>query len=369
MYNKLDYVRRGVKFTNNIFFPGRKKISTLMIYSTSLCNSRCKHCLIWAKHPVETMGKEKIVEVMNSRCISKDTNVGLEGGEFLLHPEAMEILDWFSHNHTNFDLLTNCLKPDRVIDAVKHYPPRRLYVSLDGNKETYLHMRGRDAYDQVINVLKACKNTVPMSIMFTLSPYNNFSDMDYVIDIAKEHNVDIRIGIYNNMDFFDTVDDAHNETNTNFVDYQTADYHHSLKTANVAETSENLDFLLLYDEWRKGKLKLKCFSIYDSIVIHPNGDIPLCQNLDVKLGNLYENSLDEIFNSCISRKLQKEYANTCNRCWINFHRKYDIVLLRTLERFFPKMLIEQFYGKYQWSDNRKISYKKYLKKCECRHFH
>ena len=132
MYNKLDYVKRGLRFANNIAFPGNKKLSTLMIYGTDLCDSGCKHCLIWAKRPVKQLAYEKILEIMNSKCISKSTVVGLEGGEFLLHPDADKILNWFSKNHPNFDLLSNCLKPDNVIDSVKKYTPRRLFVSLDG---------------------------------------------------------------------------------------------------------------------------------------------------------------------------------------------------------------------------------------------
>ena len=116
------------------------------------------------------------------------------------------------------------------------------------------------------------------------------------------------------------------------------------------------------DEWRKKNAKLKCYSILDSAVIHPNGDVPICQNLELKLGNIYENSLDEIFNSEASQATQKEYVHNCNQCWINFHRKYDIVMLRTLERFFPKSVIEFIYGKYQWSFDEKLTYKQYMKK-------
>ncbi|MDR1348231.1 MAG: radical SAM protein, partial [Prevotellaceae bacterium] len=118
MYKKTDYLKRGIRFLNNFLFPSKKKISTLMFYSTSSCNSRCKHCLVWAKRPVEHMSKEKIIEVMKSRCISSETLVGLEGGEFLLHPEYREILSWFKENHPHFDLLSNCLLPERVIEAV-----------------------------------------------------------------------------------------------------------------------------------------------------------------------------------------------------------------------------------------------------------
>src|ERR1700744_1731313 len=105
MYSKLDYMRRGMRFVNNKLRPGHKTLSTLMFYGTDLCDSGCKHCLIWAKRPVKHLPMAKIVEVMQSKCVTKHTTVGLEGGEFLLHPEAMDILKWFKENHPNFDLL------------------------------------------------------------------------------------------------------------------------------------------------------------------------------------------------------------------------------------------------------------------------
>ena len=131
---------------------------------------------------------------------------------------------------------------------------------------------------------------------------------------------------------------------------------------SIRETSENLDFLLLYDEWRKHHTKLKCYSILDSVVVHPNGDVPICQNLELKIGNVFEKSLDEIFNSKATQKTQKEYVHNCNQCWVNFHRKYDIIMLRTLEKFFPKRIIELIYGKYKWSFDEKLSYHQYMKK-------
>lgn len=403
MYTKLDYVKRAVRFSKNVTFSGNKKLSTLMIYGTDLCDSGCKHCLIWAKRPVKHLPYDKIVEIMSSKCVSKNTVVGLEGGEFLLHPEANKILDWFSKNHPNFDLLSNCLKPKSVIDAVKKYPPKRLFLSLDGDKETYKYMRGKDGYDSVLEVIEACKDIVPISVMFTLSPYNSFDDLDHVIGVCQENNIDVRAGVYNDIEFFDTVEKAHetevstlktkeklsfgnvknelkniattkkerlnklqyqrisvskhNESNLNYLsNFQ------KLIPQSVKDTEENFDFLLLYDEWRKKKTKLKCYSILDSIVVHPNGDVPICQNLGLKLGNVNDSSLDEIFNSVASQKTQKEYVHNCNQCWVSFHRKYDIVMLRTLEKLFPKRIIEIIYGKYQWCFDEKLTYKQYMKK-------
>jgi MoaA/NifB/PqqE/SkfB family radical SAM enzyme len=321
--------------------------------------------MIWARKPVVHMSKAKVVEIMQSRCISKHTTVGLEGGEFLLHPEAMEILKWFSENHPNFELLSNGLQSHRVIEAVKKYPPKRLYISLDGGKDTYSYMRGVDGFDKVIAIIEACKDIVPVSVMFTLSPYNTFDDLNYVVAIAEKQAVDIRIGIYSDIDFFNTVDKAHDtgigeiiagKNEANAVDFK------AQIPESVKKTSENYDFLLLYDEWKNKRLKLNCYSIFDSLVIHPDGNVPICQNLDVSLGNVNENSLDQIYNGMVSQKRQKQYARSCNQCWVNFHRKYDIVLLRSLESLMPKSFIELFYGKYHWTNDRKMTYKRFLQK-------
>jgi len=398
----MDYLRRAMRFANNGLRPGKKKLSTLMFYATDLCDSGCKHCLIWAKRPVKHMPKAKIIEIMKSKCVSKHTTVGLEGGEFLLHPEAFEIMEWFTKNHPNFDLLSNCLKPDNLIEAVKKYPPKRLFVSLDGTKDTYLYMRGKDGYDNVLKVVQSLHEIVPISLMFTLSPYNNFDDMEHVIEVAKKYNIDVRIGTYNDIAFFDTVEKAHETeigtiVNSEVLSYgtvkkaleggileknqalkelekqeiETPKHDHTKITdtldfkkaipKNIQDTTENFDFLLLYDEWRKKKLNMKCRSILDSIVIHPDGNVPICQNLDVKLGNVNTNSLDNIFNSLASQEIQKTHVNGCNQCWINFHRKYDIVMMRTMEKALPKWLVEKIFGDYQWTDNKKVTYKQYMR--------
>jgi len=361
-----------------------------MIYATDLCDSQCKHCNIWAKRPVKYLSFEKIKEIMRSKAVSKDTAIGLEGGEFMLHPEAMKIMEWFKKNHPNFDLLSNCLKPESLIEAVKKFPPKRLYISLDGDKETYQHMRGKDGYDRVIQVIQELKDIVPISTMFTLSPYNNFDDMRHVAEVCKKEGVDMRVGVYNDMSFFDTDDKAHETgiaTKTAeklipnyidgdkdlevkeginkpiFTDLTDSNFKEKIP-AIVKEFKENYDFLVLYDEWRKGDLKMSCNSIIDSLCILPNGDVPLCQNLDVKIGNVFNRSLDEIINDKETKKTQKHYQHNCNGCWVNFHRKYDVVLHRMFEKYFGKGMTEKMFGKYQWEADRKKTYAKYMKETE-----
>ena len=349
MYSIYDYAYNGLLYLNNIVRPRHKRLSQLMIYSTTACQSRCKHCNIWQK-PVEHLSLDVIQQIMQSRCVTKRTTVGLEGGEFILHPQASDIMNWFREHHPNYTLLSNCLAPRRVIDAVRRYQPRHLYVSLDGGRETYQRMRGCNGYDKVIQVVETLKDEVPLSLMFCLSPWNSFGDMAFVIDVAKRYQVDVRIGIYGTMAFFDTTSEL--LTASDFVKQIPRSIH---------QTQENFDFVALYDQWRNGNLRLRCQSIMSSLVIHSNGDVPLCQNLDVVLGNIHLQTLDEIFNGSQACQTQCQYSMNCNGCWINFHRKYDIILVRNLERLLPKRLIEMFYGPYQWTNDPHTTYHQYFK--------
>ena len=353
MYSFSQYLNRGLSFVRNGMLNTDIHLSTLMIYSTDICNSKCLHCNIWQKHPKQHLSIQNIRQIMQSRAVTSKTIIGLEGGEFLLHPQAFEILKYFEKYHSNYDLLTNCLAPQKLDEALTRFAPRHLYVSLDGDKNTYMKMRGVDGFEKVISVMAKYKNRVPVSAMFTLSPYNNFNDLEYVADICKSLQVDLRIGIYSNMEYFET---GNCPESYNLLNYQVKDI-----PSKVHEFDENYDFIALYPGFKRDEVKLPCYSIYDSLVIYPNGDVPLCQFKEIILGNINNLPLDTILNSIEAKKIRNQHCKACNQCWINFHRKYDIVLLRNLEKIFPKKIIEKVVGKYQWSADINQTYQSFIR--------
>jgi MoaA/NifB/PqqE/SkfB family radical SAM enzyme len=352
VYKRSEYLRRGKTFLRNRMFPKRRRISTLMVYATDLCDSRCQHCLIWEKRPVKYLPMEKVIGLMENRCVTKHTTVGLEGGEFLLHPESIQMMEWFVKNHPRFELLSNCLKPEKLIDAVKHATPSRLFISLDGTKETYQHMRGKDGYDKVINVIESLKSTLPISVMFCLSPWNTTEDLRHVAEVCKKNSVDLRVGVYSNIKFFDTEKQAYTE------------HEDVIPPEILKEFEENYDYLLLYNSFKKGNLKLTCNSITDTCVVLPNGDVPICLNLDLQLGNIYTHSLDQIYAQAETVKQIHHHQHHCNACWINFHRKFDLILYRQFEKYFPKSAVSKLFGYYQWEETGKMKYKEALKKLQ-----
>jgi MoaA/NifB/PqqE/SkfB family radical SAM enzyme len=376
MYEFPDYASRGINLVYNRLMPGSKRLSSLMLYATDRCDSGCKHCLIWAKRPTTVLPFETIVRIMESKCVHSTTMVGLEGGEFLLHPEAEKILGWFAQHHKNFDLFSNCLQPERLIRCVREYRPHRLYISLDGTRDTYLHMRGKDGYDGVLQVIRELKGVVPVFVMFTLSPYNDWDDLRHVARVCKENGVFLRVGIYNNIPFFDTIEDAPGSAFGQFKNDEVLTYskvkaiqekkgvvgggvgeavlaqavedYTALIPEEVREYAENYDYVKLYQKWVTGKLRLGCHSIMDSAIILPDGDVPVCQHLPLRLGNIHRESLDEAFNSPASNKVQQYHSKNCNQCWVSYHRKYDIILYRSFEKYFGRWATTKLFGYYKW---------------------
>ena len=93
----------------------------------------------------------------------------------------------------------------------------------------------------------------------------------------------------------------------------------------------------------------------------PNGDVPICQNLNVLIGNVFTNSLDEVFNGPEAMRQQKHYSRNCNACWINFHRKYDVILYRTFEKYFGRFATRKLLGRYWWESEKKKSYRQMIR--------
>jgi hypothetical protein len=93
----------------------------------------------------------------------------------------------------------------------------------------------------------------------------------------------------------------------------------------------------------------------------PNGDVPICMHLNDKLGSINDNTLDEILAMNETIATLNDHHDNCNGCWINFHRKYDLILYKNLEKFFPRGLTNKLFGYYQWTDDPKRRYKDLVK--------
>lgn len=324
------YAKFATDFVSNNVFD-RPRLSVLMFYGTSACNSRCKTCNIWQK-PVEHMSLEVVRRALAARCVSRRTRIGFEGGEFLLNPERDAILAHAAELGFDVLLLSNGLMPERLAETVTRHGIRRVHISLDGPRETYARVRGLDAYEKVVRSIELIRDRAEVAVLYLVNPWNGHADLRHVVSFCQHKGLDLRIGIYHDMEWFETDRDA-SEMDADLG---------SLDLGPFAP--ENQAYLELYEGWRNGEVRLPCFSIRQVMVVYPNGDVPLCQSKHQILGSLKQQSLDEILGAQQTIELQRSQRG-CNQCWIGFHRKLEVMLYRKLE-FLPVPLLRRLLGDY-----------------------
>jgi MoaA/NifB/PqqE/SkfB family radical SAM enzyme len=295
-----EQIRRGAIYLQSL---RNRSITSVGIYSTTRCNSKCAICSIWKKPVIQDISIKAIKNIL------KKDNVGtqyfLSGGEFILHPQYKEILKLFKNK--NYILLSNGILSRKLIDTVNDFKIKRVVLSFDGLGETYKRVRGVDNFDNIHSLIHDLIKICTVSLNYTINPLNNKkSDILKAEKFAKEHGVYLALGIYNTPEFFDSV----------------------LKETNIPKLPINKPYplnryLSLYNQWRLGNYKIPCLSIRNSCMVLPDGRVSLCQGKNIFLGNLNKFSLQTIWKKSLTKERQNKYRN-CNQCWLLCQKPMDI---------------------------------------------
>jgi len=156
----------------------------LVLYITDGCNSRCVTCDIW-RNPRRNMSME-LVDHLAEQCRELGTRwVLLSGGEAMQHPEWATIARRFRQQGIYTMMLTNGLYVQKQVDQLVGTVDE-LIVSLDGGTAaTYQAIRGVDAFDLVLDGVRAARERgIPVATRTTLQRAN-YAELAQIIDAAK----------------------------------------------------------------------------------------------------------------------------------------------------------------------------------------
>ena len=270
-----------------------------------------------------------IRNVLDDRVISKFTSFVLTGGEFILHPRYKDILSLLEERKKRYILLSNGILADRIIDTVKEFNVKHVSISLDGTPETNQNVRGVDNYSSIVRIIDTLReDNMAVNIGYTVSPWNTRKDLEYVMQFCTDHGASLTAGYYCNVEYYDAKGQM---PELYSADDLLSDRYHALHSL-----------------WASDCLNMPCLSIALKPVIRPNGDVELCEPKQIKLGNLYQETLSKIWNGKKARSLQRQYKN-CNACWYDSQRQCDIDAIATMRRFIPASLLDRIFGKYDWN--------------------
>ncbi|MBM3292580.1 radical SAM protein [Candidatus Bathyarchaeota archaeon] len=310
---------------------------------TYKCNSRCQTCNIWQ---IKKSEKElKIDEIKsffkeNNRLLSRVKSIQLTGGEPFLRGDLIEIIILINKllPKCSFWIPSNGYEHQIIYETVKNLfkilPKINLgiTISLDGTSKTHDFLRGVEGsyYNALttIEALKKFKNIYKfkLSIGTTITPIN-FSEIPEIFSIAKKNKLDYSIRIAHESKIYyhnKIVDMKINKNNFNSIIKDITNWQISQKGLfNSVPTVAYLKGLINHFQDIR---EIKCSAGIDSFFINPYGDIFPCIFFDRYLGNIKENTFQEIWYSKQSQQTRLEIDKMlCPNCWIECEAYRDIM--------------------------------------------
>jgi len=169
-------------------------LKTIYFYLTDECNLRCRHC--WISPEYNPDGKAgRFLPIESLRSIIRQakplglTSVKLTGGEPLLHPDMMGILDIIREEGLKLTLETNGVFLSRELARkIAGEVTPFVAVSLDGaTVGTHEWSRGVDGcFDDAIRGIKnAVAENIRTQIIMTLMR-NNVGEMEEMVRLAED---------------------------------------------------------------------------------------------------------------------------------------------------------------------------------------
>ncbi len=180
--------------------PAVKKngVNTIIFYVTNRCNFKCNHCFYWdSLNKEETLPFETIKKIIDG--VGKLDTVLVAGGEPFLRKELPEICEYLIEKAQVklISIPTNGsmgLKVKELVKRISHRVKLRIYVSLDGLKDTHNEIRQVDSFDTAIKLLK---DLVEMKIEYNFSPLAmitvNNKNLSEIVPLGKLLS---EIGVY-----------------------------------------------------------------------------------------------------------------------------------------------------------------------------
>ena len=242
-----------------------------------------------------------------------------------MHPKFEEILVLFKREKiNNIVLLTNGILTEKLVYLVTKYKISNVTISLDGRRDTYKRLRGSGCYDDVINTIEKLRDKTTLSVCFSATPWNDYEDYLFVNKLCEDKNIRLMFNIYSKGDYVGKTEGKHQEEP---IDKEYENYHNP--------------YVSLYNRWLRNEVKFPCLNMRFLSIVMPNGNVVLCQcKTNVVLGNLYENSFDEIWNSERTKEIQREHKN-CDACWIASHRPFDVKFSSLIRKTLPSRISEK----------------------------
>jgi len=280
----------------------------LQWHITDRCNRRCSHCY-QESYEGEELPLRKLLTILDqfrqltelrherSKLPKTRAHINVTGGEPFIRDDFPQLLEVFRSNREwlSFGILTN----GSFIDAatarrLKELGTAYVQVSIEGTKERNDAIRGPGAWDQTVAALKnLVQERMRTAISFTAQK-SNFREFGEVARLGRELGV-TRVWsdrVIPSGDGADAADEVLLPEETREL-LETMHHAHAEGMRQFCRTEvymhRALQFLFA------GGTPYHCAAGDTLVTVMPNGDLYPCRRMPIRVGNLMEKPLTELY--------------------------------------------------------------------------
>lgn len=294
----------------------------LYVEILSLCNQRCIYCYNGDNlNKNDKLSLDRIKELAQqtkSICDDDKFQITLSGGEPLLHPNFIEILDCFAQHKIKVGIITNLTLLDK--NMAKELSERNIdiQITIDGTEKYNDISRGKGCFQKQIEGIKLLNQAnykSNLSVRSNLWLGNAFDEnIKFMFELCQKYNINnLHFALAHKTNLFkDTLDNTDQVQRINeLIEIMKKDY----KDVKTSFDGSNIDFGCPFTSDKN--------EVGFNLKITPTGYVYPCQmfdSIEFSLGNIHSANLIDILNYEKTNnflnlmRLRKYFIKQCIKC-------------------------------------------------------
>ena len=291
-----------------------KKLNGTVIV-TYRCNARCTMCNRYKcpSKPEEELSIETI------KKLPKMYFTNITGGEPFIREDLPDIVRELYKKSDRIVISTNGFFTDRIIKLCEEFPNVGIRISIEGLEETNNKIRGlKDGFNKGYSTLKKLVEMKHPDVGFGMTVQDaNAKDLVDLYKLSDELNMEFATAsLHNSFYFVEAKNIIHDRP---MVAKEFEKLINELLNSNSPKKWFRAYFnhgLINYIYGQKRLLP--CDMAFDTFFIDPYGDVMPCNGTKDKevMGNLNEQSWDELWNSKQAEKVRNKVRHCDRQCWM-----------------------------------------------------
>lgn len=284
-----------------------------LIGITYRCNARCQMCHTW-QFPTR---KEDEIKAEHLEKLPRMKFTNITGGEPFLREDIGDIIKVVKKISNRIVISTNGSFTERIINLAQRHKDIGIRISLEGLAKANDELRGiKDGFDRGLRTLIELKHMGLKDIGFGITVSDkNAKDLVALYKLAKDLKVEYATAIVHNSYYFHKTDNRIEDK-----DMVTDEFRKLIKEFLATGRIKNwfrayFNYGIINYIYGRKRL-LPCEMGSDVFYLDPLGEVRPCNALEESMGNIKEESFEEIWKGETARQIRRQVANCDKNCWM-----------------------------------------------------